>query len=145
MIDAKLIKKKNESVVSVQFDDGKESCYHGIWLRDHCKCPNCYHPLTKQRLLDTTEILVDIEPKTIAVKENVLHIKWPDGHQSSFQSNWLHHNSYNPNIKLVEKKYTLWGKELINNLPTVLYADVMNEEGDGLKRWLNNLVFYNLY
>ena len=29
---------------------------HNIWLRDHCRCPKCFHPVTKQRLLDTFEV-----------------------------------------------------------------------------------------
>ena len=29
---------------------------HHIWLRDHCRCPSCFHPVTKQRLLNTFEV-----------------------------------------------------------------------------------------
>ena len=29
---------------------------HHIWLRDHCRCPSCFHPITKQRLLNTFEV-----------------------------------------------------------------------------------------
>lgn len=29
---------------------------HNIWLRDHCRCPHCYHPKTKQRLLNTFQV-----------------------------------------------------------------------------------------
>ena len=29
---------------------------HNIWLRDHCRCSECYHPVTKQRLLDTFDV-----------------------------------------------------------------------------------------
>lgn len=29
---------------------------HNIWLRDHCRCSDCYHPVTKQRLLDTFDV-----------------------------------------------------------------------------------------
>jgi hypothetical protein len=28
-------------------------CRHAMWLRDHCQCAQCYHPLTEQRLVDT--------------------------------------------------------------------------------------------
>jgi len=143
MIEAKL--KRNEPIVSVKFDDGIESCYHGIWLRDHCKCPNCKHSISKQRLIDTSKIPIDIKPESLTLNGNELRINWPDGHQSSFESIWLHHNSYNPNIIRNKKNYMLWGKDLINHLPTVSYADVMNEDGDGLKRWLNHIVFRNLY
>jgi trimethyllysine dioxygenase len=27
-------------------------------LRDHCRCPQCFHPITKQRLVDTFEVSV---------------------------------------------------------------------------------------
>lgn len=29
---------------------------HHIWLRDHCRCPECFHPVTKQRLVNTFEV-----------------------------------------------------------------------------------------
>jgi trimethyllysine dioxygenase len=27
-----------------------------FWLRDHCLCEACHHPITKQRLVDTFEV-----------------------------------------------------------------------------------------
>jgi Gamma-butyrobetaine hydroxylase-like, N-terminal len=38
---------------------GPYSCIfdsHHIWLRDHCRCPQCFHPVTKQRLVDTFDV-----------------------------------------------------------------------------------------
>lgn len=29
---------------------------HHIWLRDHCRCAQCFHPVTKQRLVNTFEV-----------------------------------------------------------------------------------------
>ena len=29
---------------------------HHIWLRDHCRCPECFHSITKQRLIRTFEV-----------------------------------------------------------------------------------------
>ena len=26
---------------------------HHFWLRDHCRCSQCFHPVTKQRMVDT--------------------------------------------------------------------------------------------
>lgn len=31
---------------------------HHIWLRDHCRCPECLHPVTKQRLVNTFEVSI---------------------------------------------------------------------------------------
>ncbi|RKP12184.1 hypothetical protein BJ684DRAFT_17301 [Piptocephalis cylindrospora] len=27
----------------------------GVWLRDHCQCKTCVHPITKQRTLNTSQ------------------------------------------------------------------------------------------
>ena len=34
--------------------DGSTS--HHLYLRDHCRCEECFHPITKQRLLNTFEV-----------------------------------------------------------------------------------------
>ena len=39
--------------VAIRWASGIESRFHHVWLRDHCRCPECYHPKTKQRLLNT--------------------------------------------------------------------------------------------
>jgi hypothetical protein len=41
--------------VAIGWDTQKWSRFHNIWLRDHCRCSQCFHPVTKQRLLDTFE------------------------------------------------------------------------------------------
>ena len=45
------------------FDASAASCScifysHHIWLRDHCRCPRCFHPVTKQRLVNTFEVRI---------------------------------------------------------------------------------------
>ena len=146
LINVKL-NSQSDSVVKVRFDDGSESSFHGIWLRDHCKCIHCHHPATKQRLLETSNIPVDIKPMSAKIHENTLKLSWSDGHESNFDSLWLHHNSYDPRIYKEEKKYfyfckihrlKFWGKDLV--LPIVSYSDVMDENDTGLAKWLNNIV-----
>src|SRR5438552_1244105 len=34
---------------------------HNFWLRDHCRCEECFHEVTKQRLVDTFKIPEDIK------------------------------------------------------------------------------------
>lgn len=40
--------------------------YH-IWLRDHCRCPECFHSITKQRLINTFEVNAFRPPSFITV------------------------------------------------------------------------------
>ena len=53
-----VIIKLDYSVVS---DTSKLSFSHHIWLRDHCRCSECFHARTKQRLLDTFSVSGHLE------------------------------------------------------------------------------------
>lgn len=35
---------------------------HHIWLRDHCRCSSCFHPITKQRLVNMFEVTLVFMP-----------------------------------------------------------------------------------
>lgn len=59
---------------------------HHIYLRDHCRCSECFHPITKQRLLNTFEVSLkairltskippDIKPTEVDPTEEQLHVK----------------------------------------------------------------------
>ncbi|KAH9068175.1 hypothetical protein EDB83DRAFT_636043 [Lactarius deliciosus] len=52
----------NEREVFIQWDGTTRSKFHHIWLRDHCRCPRCFHSVTKQRLINTFEIPPGLEP-----------------------------------------------------------------------------------
>jgi hypothetical protein len=46
----------------------------GIWLRDHCRCHLCFHPITKQRLINTSDIDIHITPKKVDLIDNLVHV-----------------------------------------------------------------------
>ncbi|KAF8340290.1 uncharacterized protein EI90DRAFT_2045994 [Cantharellus anzutake] len=37
--------------------NGAKSVFNNMWLRDHCRCPECFHPITRQRLVNTFDLL----------------------------------------------------------------------------------------
>lgn len=82
-----------EAECAVTASDGREvGRFPFFWLRDHCQCPDCLHPETRQRLLDTFSIPADVKPRSATVVEDgaVLEIIWePDGHASRFASDFL--------------------------------------------------------
>lgn len=63
--------------VYITWASGITSKFHNIWLRDHCRCPQCYHPTTKQRLLNTFEIAPDSQPISAEATTEGLLIHWP--------------------------------------------------------------------
>ncbi|SNX85609.1 related to trimethyllysine hydroxylase [Melanopsichium pennsylvanicum] len=63
--------------VYITWASGITSKFHNMWLRDHCRCPQCYHPTTKQRLLNTFEIAPDVEPISAEATTEGLLVHWP--------------------------------------------------------------------
>lgn len=53
---AKVQELSSEHAVAVTWEDGFAAKFHKLWLRDHCTCPACLHPETKQRQIDTASI-----------------------------------------------------------------------------------------
>src|SRR5258708_39158224 len=49
-----------------------------LWLRDHCPCPDCQHPETRQRLHDTRAIPAGLAARTVALEDGGagLPIEW---------------------------------------------------------------------
>ncbi|KAI8820458.1 trimethyllysine dioxygenase [Fimicolochytrium jonesii] len=138
-------------VVSVRFPDGAVTAFDSIWLRDHCRCPACFHQVTKQRLLDTCSIPADIKPTQMVVSadQTKLDISWAnDGHVTSYDLAWLRKHSYAPKLQPVEpagrkRPKLLWDREIAQTIPSVRFDDVMNTE-EGLAKWLENTDIYGI-
>ncbi|RDB28690.1 Trimethyllysine dioxygenase [Hypsizygus marmoreus] len=129
--------------VAVGWDTRTWSRFHNIWLRDHCRCPKCFHPVTKQRLLNTFEIPPDIKPVRIESKPQGLEVSWPstEPHISLYPWSWLQRNSYDPVIKKTETvpEKILWGAKIEQSPPSVTYEEAMAGDDKGLFKWLTNI------
>jgi trimethyllysine dioxygenase len=113
-----------------------------VWLRDHCQCPQCVHPSTKQRLIETfDEIHSNISPESIKEDVNAFHVTWNDGHQSVYSKAWLQSSGEKVQPRSAERQgivdTELWtGTDIKNSPPTINYDFVMRTD-DGLKEWLH--------
>ncbi|KDN52784.1 Trimethyllysine dioxygenase [Tilletiaria anomala UBC 951] len=103
--------------LAIRWASGVESKFHHVWLRDHCRCPACYHPKTKQRLLDTFAIPGNVEPVSMESTTEGLQVEWPPllqaaengavaanaatTHHSLYPWRWLMLNSYSPPFSAV--------------------------------------------
>ena len=110
------------------------SRFHYDWLRDNCGCHKCRNPKTGQRILRTTE---DAQPESVKADDELVEIKWKDGHSSQFILSWLLENSYChhniDNIKplgIKKPRQTLWDAEYFRNreLPSVDYEEYMKND-----------------
>jgi gamma-butyrobetaine dioxygenase len=73
--------------VELAWEDGARARFPSIWLRDHCPCPQCRHPQTRERLLVPLEEVTGPETH---LEAGHLSLRWADGHTSRFAAGWLH-------------------------------------------------------
>ncbi|KAF9048684.1 hypothetical protein BJ165DRAFT_1461737 [Panaeolus papilionaceus] len=133
---------QNGNRVAIGWDTMTWSRFHNIWLRDHCRCPKCFHPVTKQRLFNTFEIPKDITPLAVESKPAGLEVTWPsqESHVSFYPWSWLQRNSYDPQlVKADTTEKILWGSKIQQSPPTVSYEDVIAGDNQGLHKWLKNV------
>ena len=81
--------------LSITWTDGGESELQALWLRDHCQMPDSRNPQNGQRLLNITDIPVNIGIVAIRLDDRRLEVEFTDGgHRSEFDLDWLHDNCY---------------------------------------------------
>jgi gamma-butyrobetaine dioxygenase len=133
--------EKNSNYLKVVWDDGEESKFNYLWLRDNC--PTAHDKDSRHRMFNILNVSPDINPKNYNLDENgSLEIEWSEGdHKSSYDPKWLRENCYT--IKNKEKyisPYKLWDSSLQNNLGSIEidYEEILNSE-EGLVKWLELL------
>jgi gamma-butyrobetaine dioxygenase len=147
-------------MVSFKFQDGSESEYHGVWLRDHCPCPQCVDPSSGQKLHVSGEIWTHFQGIE-HIRRKSLHeieIVWKkDRHISLFSSRELHRWASHWRRKHGEEafsKYTddirhrpsiLWHREQLVNAPIYMEFDTyMNDNTQFFSIGLSALQAYGL-
>lgn len=115
-----------------------------LWLKDHCPSPECLHPDTRQRQIDTFAIPEDLSARAVAIEDNgrVLRVEWADDeHVSRFDAGFL--ASILP-ANRIRAQRVLWNAaEIESNVPTVAYQAVMAAKDEsGLRDWLDLVEAY---
>jgi len=113
--------------LEIFWDDASHSRLQAIWLRDHCRMPASRDPNNGQRLLNITDIPINISLRQVTLEQGKLVIEFaPDGHRSEFDLDWLYRNCYclNPHFDdRSEANKILWhGASFSKGLPRHEYA-----------------------
>jgi len=79
---------------------GKLLKLNDFWLRDHCRCNDCYNLVTKQRKYNLLDIPADIKAKEYNYKKegSEFEVKWSDNHISIYDVDFL----YNSQVEQVK-------------------------------------------
>jgi gamma-butyrobetaine dioxygenase len=133
--------EKNSNYLKVVWDDGEESKFNYLWLRDNC--PTAHDKDSRHRMFNILNVSPDIKPKNYNLDKNgSLEIEWSEGgHKSSYDPKWLRENCYTiRNKEEYISPYKLWDSSLQNNLGSIEidYEEIINSE-EGLIKWLELL------
>ena len=133
--------EENSDHLKVIWDDGEESKFNYLWLRDNC--PSAHDKDSRHRMFNILNVSTDIRPKNYNVNnKGILEIEWSEGdHKSSYDPLWLRENCYTIKNKITYvSPYKLWDNSLQNNLKSIEidHDEIINSE-DGLIKWLKLL------
>ncbi|XP_007181049.2 gamma-butyrobetaine dioxygenase [Balaenoptera acutorostrata] len=129
-------------LMRILWQDGAESVYPAVWLRDNCQCPDCYLDSAKARKLLIEALDVNIGIKDLTFDRKKVHITWPNDHYSEYEADWLKKRCFSQQAReklqrelfLPECQY--WGSEF--QLPTLDFEAVLKDD-EHAYRWLSRL------
>ncbi|XP_065826982.1 gamma-butyrobetaine dioxygenase-like isoform X2 [Oscarella lobularis] len=125
--------------IKLIWNDGTSHAFRNVWLRDQCQCSECVHPTTKQKLVDSASIPLDIASSDVIVNDvGGLKVTWMnDSHRSVYDGNWLRERAEKTTRPPSGPR--LWkGMQRVDSLPTTRYDRVMKNDGE-LYAWLSGL------
>ncbi len=119
----------DDSIV-LRWDDGIESAFHQVWLRDHC--PSGLHLSTRERLWDWGTVDPAIRARMARLDaDGYLEVLWPDGHVSRFESDYLRRRRYDETARAARMiPLDLWSADAVRGrLPETDFAAIMADDG----------------
>ncbi|MDE1460683.1 gamma-butyrobetaine dioxygenase [Spartinivicinus poritis] len=129
------------------WDDGHQSEFHYLWLRDNCPCQQCITPLSREQVFEICDVPLDIKPINTSIEsEGRLVLQWDfDNHRSRFHPGWLRSHCYSVKARN-ERKWQpiIWDKECITQqLPVYDYQQIKQDNKQQL-HWLKDQRDYGI-
>jgi len=117
--------------IEVELNDGQPGrTVPLLWLRDHCPSPQTHHPETRQRLIDTFRIPMELTARAVEVESEgcVLRIDWAqEDHVSRFPAKFFADLRPDPEVLPLHRR--TWDADSIaRQLPQVPYTQVMCDD-----------------
>ncbi|XP_075168333.1 gamma-butyrobetaine dioxygenase-like [Haematobia irritans] len=128
--------------------------FPSVWLRDNCRCDQCFHQdsMSRKPMTWTTNFDCDVKAEDIQINEATkeIHIQWSDNHQSTYPLQWLkernfskdHQETYMRSWYRPQPKY--WSQQEFSKiLKTFQYKDVMGNDA-ALNEWLETITIWGV-
>jgi gamma-butyrobetaine dioxygenase len=134
--------------VTLHWDDGLQSRFHALWLRDNCACPACRHP----QALERTYMFIDeaapvVAGASLVGPEQAVEVRFlvaQATHVSHYTRAWLrHHDQAEVTARALAATPRLWDASIASTLPTVRYADYM-QSYSGVRTWIESVKVHGI-
>lgn len=101
---------RNDSSLTVEWENGESGLFHYMWLRDCCYCETCGDCHSSLRSYVPGLDTLNIRPQTVTWSADELNIVWEgSGHCSSYRSDWLNAHRYDDKARAVRRlEFTCW-------------------------------------
>ena len=137
----------NDQCLAVKWHDGTEDKFPYLYLRENCRCEECFDGFHNARTYRVPKIFNhDFAAETADLNHDgeELNVTWQDGHSSVYSSEYLRNLRYKDEAGLfgVLKKGTkVWGSEFSEEgkLPTFDFEKLLKDDRE-LYNWLVTLV-----
>jgi trimethyllysine dioxygenase len=136
--------RPTDSCLRVTWDDGVESLYPWLWLRDHAHDDATIHPVTKQRQLDTAALPRDLQAGAATADHGVVRLTWKGFAETSELPVEFLHRFRCPQTAGVAaaQRAVLWdGATIVDARHDVSYEAVMDSD-DGVRQWVSTVAAY---
>ena len=134
-----VVDNQEKGSLELTWSDGEKLEFAKIFLRDHCRCQECFDAKSYNRLLEPYTLPLDVTPTSIQASDQSLEITWSDNHSSSYSFEYLKtvQQGLDHNVRHIEP--TLWKVEdLVNgDLPRYDLMEVIEDEGTMWKWFLD--------
>ncbi|XP_050743424.1 gamma-butyrobetaine dioxygenase isoform X2 [Drosophila biarmipes] len=140
-------------LVLVPDHDRQDMQFPDIWLRDNCRCEECYLPQTRCRLPQTWENLdtsIRVQRQSADAEQKVLYIEWSDGHASQYPFSWLRERDFSSANRrrylreFYRPEQKLWSGRDFEEIRKVFFYKELISCDSALQRWLHHLATFGV-
>lgn len=128
--------------LSLDWDDGRISRFHVLWLRDNCACPRCRHPQALERTYTFIDHGLPVIRAARAAGDAGVEIEFAVGdeiHRACFDLGWLRRHCNSEAVRAERARAPrLWDATEIRGLPVIDFDAYMNTD-QGFRAWLEAL------
>lgn len=120
--------EQDENKVIIHWEDGHQSLFHTVWLRDNCSCDECGDHSGGHRFFELN-MLPDSLAFSLSQVDGMLKIQWTaDDHVTRYDPAWLRsHCCSHTERQKRRHQPILWDGSFKKNLPRIDYAQATKQ------------------